>query len=64
MPKYLVLLALAGSVETRFFDDKDQATEYFTDIWTGYNDFDQVQLYHFYCGRYTLLRDVLKGDNL
>lgn len=64
MPKYMIILARAGSGESKFFDDKALAEEFFTDMWTGYNDWDQVQLYHFCCGRYALLREVLKGDCL
>lgn len=64
MPKYMIILARSGSGESKFFDDKTLAEEFFTDMWTVYNDWNRIQLYHFYSGRYALLRDVVKGDCL
>ena len=64
MPKYMVVRSRFGYCEATFYDDKKSAEEFFTDMWTGYNDWEQVQLYHFCCGRYSLLRDVVKGDCL
>ena len=64
MPKYMVILARDGFGEAKFFNSKILAEEYFTDIWTGYNDWEHVRLYVFVGGEYVLLRNVVKGDCL
>ena len=64
MPKYMIVLSRSGSGESKFFDNKILADEFFNDMMIGYNDWDHVQLYYYCGGRYSLLRDVLKGDCL
>ena len=64
MPTYMVIRARNGAASSAFFDDKATAYEHFTDMWTGWNDFDRIQLYEYYQGSYILLRDVKKEGNL
>ena len=59
----MVIRARNGAAAASFFDDKDLANEHFTDIWTGWNDFDRIQLYEYH-GYYQLIKDVKKEGNL